>query len=107
MAVTLPDDKQFTATISVVDAKGNPALIDGIATWASSDPTLVAVTPSVDGLSALVVAVGALGTTQVTVTADADLGSGVRAITGLLDVTVVAGEAVGLTVTAGPLEPQP
>jgi hypothetical protein len=46
------------------------------------------------------------GNVQVSATADADLGSGVRNIVTLLDVTVVGGEAVAGTIT--PVgEPQP
>lgn len=55
-------------------------------------------TPATDGLSAEVAAVGPLGTAKVSVTADADLGSGTKAIFGELDITVTQGEAVGFTI---------
>jgi len=47
----------------------------------------------------------ALGTAQINVTADADLGSGVTTINGVLDVQVVAGQAVGFTIQTSPPVP--
>lgn len=97
MAITITATQFFTVSVSAVDARGNPAPLDGLPSWASSDAALLTVDPNPDG-TARVAAVGALGNAQVTVSADADLGEGVRTLTGLLDVTVVAGEAVALTV---------
>lgn len=107
MIVILPDTHQFPVSISIVDAKGNPAQVEGVPVWASSDESVALVVPASDGLSAVVAAVGPLGTCQITVTADADLGEGVTNISGLLDVTVVASAAVGITLNPGPTEPQP
>ena len=100
--LTLTDSQKCSlGPIQAVDAKGNTAPIDGVPTWVSSDATVLTVEPSTDGLSAVVKAVGPLGNAQVTVTADADLGTGVVNVVGLLDVTVVAGQAVSLTVPVG------
>lgn len=107
MNVVLPDTHQFPVSISVVDAKGNPAEVQGTPAWASSDDGIAVVVPASDGKSAVVAATGPLGTCQITVTADADLGDGVTNISGLLDVTVVAGAAVGISLAPGPTEPQP
>lgn len=107
MNVVLPDTHQFPITIAIVDAKGNPAEVEGVPVWASTDESVAVVQPASDGKSAVVAAVGPLGTAQITVTADADLGDGVSNIAGLLDVTVIASAAVGITVQAGPTEPQP
>jgi len=102
----LPNDHKVTASIQPVDAKGNPASIDGLAAWSSSNTTIVTVTNvSTDSLSADVVPGTALGTAQVNVTADADLGSGTQTINGVLDVQVVAGQAVGFTITTSPAVP--
>ncbi len=107
MLVTLTDVQKVAATIAVLDAKGNPAAIDGVPVWAAGDPAILAVTPAADGLSAVIAAVGPLTAgTQVTVTADADVGEGVKPIVGILDVAVVASEAVSVNVTAGTPEPQ-
>jgi hypothetical protein len=101
MAVTMKDTEKVGLAIEAVDAKGNPAKLDGIPAWAVSDPAGLALTVADDGLSASVAAVGPLGNFQVTVSADADLGAGVRELIGILDVEIVAGEAVAITFKAG------
>lgn len=106
MSLVLPNDQKVIASITPVDSKGNPAAIDGLAAWSSSSPDIVTVVNvSVDSLSADVVPGTALGTAQINVTADADLGSGVTTINGILDVQVVAGQAVGFTIQTGPPQP--
>lgn len=69
-------------SLSITDARGNPAAVDGVPVWASSDETVVSVVASANGMSAAVKTVG-LGTARVSVTADADLGSGVISIVGV------------------------
>ena len=101
MQVTLTDVQGVAAAISVVTAKGNPAAIDGQPVWASSDEAGVTVTPAPDGMSAQISAVGPLGTYQVTVEVDADLGAGVKPLIGILDVIVVASEAVSVSFGLG------
>jgi hypothetical protein len=100
MQVTLTDVQKVDAGIQIVDAKGNPALVDGAPVWAASDPALDVQT-SPDGMTATISAVGPLGAYQVTVTADADLGAGVVPLMGILDVVVVASEAVAVNVVPG------
>lgn len=106
MALTLTDLQKFTASVQPVDARGNPAAVEGAPQWAVSDESILAITPAEDGLSAVVVAAGPLGNAQVTVTADADLGEGVTTLQGILDVTVIASEAVALTIAASTPENQ-
>jgi len=101
MAFQLQDDQQVELAISYLDAAGNPATVDGSTSWASSDETVLTVEPSADGTSATARAVGPLGTAQVQTTADADLGEGVVAISGVLDVEVIASQAVTATITPG------
>ena len=100
---TLPDDKVATGTIAYVDAKGNPAQVEGAPVWTSSDDTVVSLSVSADGFSATVTP-GALGTAQITVKADADMGAGVTEIITIGDIEVVAGAAVAgnLSFTVGP-----
>jgi hypothetical protein len=97
-SMIITDVQKFTASIQPVDAKNNPAPVDGVPVWSSSNPAVLTVTASEDGMSATITAVGPLGTAQVAVTADADLGEGVSPITGVLDVEVKASNAVSLSI---------
>ena len=106
MSLVLTDAQKVTLSITPVDAKGNPAPVDGIPEWSSSDASVIVVEPSSDGMSAVATAAGPLGTAQVNVTADADLGAGVTSITGTLDIQVTGSEAVAISITAGTPEPQ-
>jgi hypothetical protein len=101
MAFTLTDVQQVTLAITAVDARGNPAKLDGAPVWASSDTALLTIAPAADGLSCVATAVGPLGTAQITVTADADLGAGVRELQGLLDIEIIASEALNVTIVPG------
>lgn len=101
----LRDNQQFTASLAPVDKKGAPAQVQpGSVVW--TGPNFIALTPSADGLSCLIVAQG-IGTGQVTASADADLGDGVTTISGTLDVEVISGEATSLGITAGEVTDQP
>ena len=100
MALTLTDSQKAALTIAPVDAKGAPASLDGAPVWASSDETIVTVAASADGLSAEVSAVRP-GAATVTVTGDSLIGDGTTPIVGTLDVTVIAGQAVKIDITAG------
>ena len=98
MAFQVADNGSFTASISPVDVKGNPAKVESVV-WASSDPAIMTVVPdATDPMKAVFTAVGPLGTAQVQVSADADLGAGVTTINGTADVEVIASQAVALNV---------
>ena len=101
MAFQLQDDQQFSATVEFADAAGNPATVDGAPVWTSSDEAVLSVVAGDDGLSVTAAAVGPLGTAQLQVSADADLGEGVVTIQGILDIDVVASQAVTATITPG------
>src|SRR5262249_32775936 len=103
--VTITDTQKFSLTVQGVDAKGNPTGLDGAVSFTSSDPAILSVTSTGD-LSADVVAVGPLGTAQIVGSGDADLGSGVVPVTGILDVTVIAGQAVNIAIAPGPVAEQ-
>src|SRR5438309_1254677 len=99
--IVLTDLQQVPATVSFQDAAGNPASVDGVPEWVSSDPTILSVAVSPDGLSATIVAIGKTGSAQVSVSADADLGSGTQTITGTLDVDVQPSQAVQANISPG------
>lgn len=102
----LQDIQKVKLTINPVSAAGNPAPVDGVPAWATSDELIATVAPAEDGLSAYVVATGPVGVAQVSVKVDADLGEGLREIIGTFDVEVIASEAAALVVTAGVPEPK-
>lgn len=101
MALLLTDTQKVPLAILPVDAHGHAAKIDGLPIWAVSDPAVGSienVTP--DGLGCEFFSLDP-GVCQVSVTADADIGTGVRTITSTLDIQVEPGEAVGFAITAG------
>jgi hypothetical protein len=89
--------------IAPVTKHGRPAPIDGKPSWAVGTMGIIAIEASPDGLACKVEARG-IGRTGVTVTADADLGDGVRTISAFVDFEVVAAEAEGFAIEA--TEPQ-
>lgn len=105
MTLILTDMQKVPLSVEFLDAAGNPALVDGTPAWSSSDPC-VTLEAAADGLSAVATASGALGTAQVSVTADADMGAGVEPITGLLDIQVIADKAATVGISAGTPEPK-
>jgi hypothetical protein len=108
MALVMTATQQCDLSIEVFDSKGNPATIDGTPVWSVSEEAYLTVEPDTDSMTALVKAVGPITTSpvQVNVTVDADLGEGVRQIIGVLDISVVAGEAVSIGISAGTPEEQ-
>ncbi len=106
MPLVMTATQQCLLTMQPLDSKGNVAPIDGVPEWAVSNPGVCFIQPAADGITALVVAI-AVGDTQVSATADADLGQGTRNITGVLDVSIRPAEAVSLGIVAGTPEEQP
>jgi hypothetical protein len=106
---TLPVDEMVKMQVSYVDSEGNPAAVDGPVAWASSDETIVTVTPeSGDSTIVTVFPVGPVGQVQITATADADLGAGVSNLITVCDIQLVAGEAISGTIApVGPPTPKP
>lgn len=101
MAVTLIDSQQVAYAIAFQDKKGNPATPPtGVPAWTVSDPTILAVAPAADGLSATISAVGALGHAQVQIAAGP--------LNGTIDFQVVSGNASQIVPTqSGPPAEQP
>jgi len=101
MAVTINDLQKVRIDIAVTDAEGNPAAIEGSPQWAIDNVEVATLELAEGGLSAEVISTGALGQATLTVSADADLGEGIKTIQGDLLIDVVASEATGVTLTAG------
>lgn len=98
--------QQVEINLAVTDRKGNPAKVDGVPNWLSSALDIVTVHQSPDGMSAVAVA-NQIGTAQIRVEADADLGDGVVPIVGVLDVEVLAGDAAVIVLNPGQPVDQP
>jgi len=96
--------QQFNVTLAITNANGDPAPVDGIPVWASSDETVMQVVAAADGMSAIAPAI-APGTARITVTADADVGSGTTTITGVsedINVTIDPNQQASImTLTLG------
>jgi hypothetical protein len=101
MSLLLTDVQQVSLAIKPKSAAGNDAPVDGVPDWSSSDPSVITVSPSADGMSCDAVTTGKLGVAQVQCNADADLGAGTKPITAVLDIEVKASEAVQLAIEAG------
>lgn len=101
----LRDDQRVSLSIQPLDARGNPARVDGIPAWNNSDELLGTLVAAADGFSAVFSALQ-IGTCQISVTVDADLGDGVRNLSGTLDIQIEPGEAVSIGIIAGVPESQ-
>lgn len=101
MSLILTDEQKVQLSINPVTAAGNPAKVDGLPVWTSSDEGVITLEVAEDGLSAWAKTVGNLGSAQLIVKADADLGEGIREIIAILDVEVKPAEAVTLSILAG------
>ena len=100
MLITITNEQKVQVTLAPTTAAGNPATLDGAPVWAVAlgDATLEV---SEDGLSAFLVSGAADVTSQITVTADADLGAGVTTLTDVIDLAVVAAQASALGLVTG------
>jgi hypothetical protein len=97
---TLPVDHAIKMQVSYFDAAGNPAVVDGAVRWQSSDQAIVTLdVDTSDTTICTAIPAGQLGQVQVSASADADLGSGVREVITTCDISIVAGEAVVGTIS--------
>ena len=96
----IKDTQEFDVTLAFQDAKGKPATVDGVPEWTADNPSVVTLTVAADGLSATVTAAD-VGSCQVSVSADSDLGAGTVQITGVLPVEVLAGSATVIALNPG------
>ena len=99
--LVLTDSQDCPIGYKAKDRKGNEAQVQD-AVFTSGDESIATVIddPNAPG-GKMVHAVGPLGATAVTLTADADLGEGVKPIIGSFAVIVNPGEAVVVELTAG------
>jgi hypothetical protein len=104
--LTLDTTQQATVTAQAVDAKGRPTSLFSTPTWTESPAGIATLTPSADGLTC-VIAGTTVGATTVTVSGDASPATGMQSVIGTLPVTVTAAIATSITVTPGPITPQP
>lgn len=116
--IDVTTDEHFAnPVVAFTDKKGNPAKVDGLPVWASSDETVLHPVLNADGTLSSVETVGPSPLdgngvpipARITVTADADLGTGVQTITGVSeDVIVTLGiqPASVVTFTFGPATPK-
>lgn len=102
MSLTITNEQELTLQVSPRTAAGNLGTIDGAPKWSLSDPSkgkLLAVDGEPDKVVFWPVD-GAGGTVQVIATCDADLGQGVREISGIFDLEILSPEATVAEVTA-------
>jgi hypothetical protein len=104
MLITITNEQKILVTLAPSTASGKQATLDGAPVWEVSggDATIE---PSEDGLSCTLIS-GEVGNSQITVTADADLGEGVRSLTDTIDLAVVSAEASTLGLVVGVAEPK-
>jgi len=91
--------------IEVKDIFGNIAKVDGAPSWALTDSALGTLEVAEGGMSAVLKPAGLVGVMKVQVSVDADLGEGVKTLLGELDVELLPGEAVSVSISAGQAVP--
>ena len=96
----LPIDHTVKMQVSYTDSAGNPATVDGDVEWFPANPEIAKIEVDESDSTICKVIPVALGRTQVSAKADADLGEGVRELLTVCDIMIVAGEAV-----AGSIQP--
>lgn len=104
----LSGEQKRKLSLVIEDAKGNPAKVDGAPVWAMSDESLGSLVVAADGMSAALSSNGKMGAFKVQVSADADMGAGVKSLLAEADFEVLSGEAVKMSlVSEAVVEPVP
>lgn len=105
MAATLNNEQFVTGQIQPVTKKEKPAPVQaGTVSYASSDPSIFTVDVDPSDETKFTVTGVAPGTAQLDISADADLGDGVRTINAFAAIEVLPAEAAGFNIVFG--EPQ-
>lgn len=110
LKIKISDEQQVNVKLNPVTPKGKPVKVDGIPVWAIADPpgdTVSTLVPAADGLSCLLVSSVLPGVTNITVSADADLGEGVNTISDTIELTVTDPQATSLGLVADPATDKP
>lgn len=94
----ITNTQQLPLAVQALDAKNQPAQIDGIPVWACSDITKATIVPHEDGLSCVV---KGLANGTVTITVSGKNLKGDTIVSDPLTVEVVSGMAVKLVIVAG------
>lgn len=82
----LKDNFNVNASVpSLVDKKGNTVVLSSPLNWSTDNTDVLALTPSADGLSCLISAIGPIGVATVTAKATSDSGD----ITGTVQISVI------------------
>lgn len=92
---------KLPVSLAIVDAAGNPAVVDGIPQYEVTDKDAATLEVAEDGMSVVVVPTGKIAKFDLQVKADADLGDGVKELLGTLEIETLSGEAVSMSLTAG------
>lgn len=87
--------------LSILDAQGNQAKVDGKPAWSLTDEAMGKLEVNEDGMGALLTPAGKVADFKVQVKVDADLGEGVKELLGELDISLISGEAVTVALSAG------
>ena len=111
-SATMQSGSMAVCSVEWHDSGGHPVKVDGPTSWVSTDPTIVQNTSGPNGEPGNpqicnIYAPGPQGTASLQASADADLGSGVRKVTAILDITVIEGEAVAGEITFQPTGTHP
>lgn len=108
MGFNLTDSQQTICTLGYTDKRGNPSPAPAGAqppVWLVDVPTVLSLTPSADGMSCTVAAVGPLGDAKLSVSVADNAGNSLAS--GSLDFTVIGGAPTKITVTPGVPTEQP
>lgn len=103
---TILVNTQRTVNAHFLTQDGKPAQVDGSPVWTISDPSVLELTPTSSGFSVKLRGL-AEGSCEVTATADADRGEGVRPVTLTAIVRVMEPEATGGEFSFSDPEPVP
>lgn len=104
MDITSTVEQKVHIQLAPKTAAGNPATLDGLPTWTVDPPATVEV--DADGLGAFLISGDTVGSSNWSVSADGDLGSGVRTISEGGVYSYTDAEAAALGVTVAPAVPK-
>ena len=101
--LTLKVGQSVPLTVHPKTSEGQECQVDGTPVWDSNGTAGVSLQADLDGRTCLVTAL-APGIAEIHVSADADLGEGLRAIKAGLSIRVIQPEAVELAIEAGEIQ---